>query len=213
MDLSVILHTFDSIQEKIILCNYFHSSSLFSIQSHFEISSLSIVVKFCYDRNEYLCKETPLMKKKDRLQLIKKLIHDYPVRTQDELLTLLEQNGMPTTQATISRDIRELRIVKIPDDTGQTRFEIFPEEQDFNNKLEDTRLEQMIPEVVTTVDRVQFLTIVHTIADNAPILAAAVDEIEMEEKICSLAGFDIVVIISKTDEHAQFMEAFFKDRM
>ncbi len=153
------------------------------------------------------------MKKTDRHQLIKKIITEQTVRTQDELLNLLEKEGVPTTQATISRDIRELRIAKIPDDTGQTRFEIFQETLDLKKGSENSRLEQVIPDVVTKIDRVQFLTIIHTIPDNAPILAAALDEVEMQEKICSLAGFDIVVIISRTEADAVKIETYFHSKM
>jgi transcriptional regulator of arginine metabolism len=64
--------------------------------------------------------------------------------------------------------------------------------------------------VVTKVDRVQFLTLINTIPDNAPILSAAIDEVSMKEKICTLAGFDVVVVISRTEEDAQVIENYFK---
>jgi len=64
----------------------------------------------------------------------------------------------------------------------------------------------MIEEVVTKIDRVQFMTLIHTIPDNAPLLAAAIDDVSMPEKVCSLAGFDTVAVISRTEEDA---EAFF----
>jgi Arginine repressor len=150
------------------------------------------------------------MRKADRHLLIKKLIATHTIRTQDELIQLLEQEGVTATQATISRDIRDLQIIKSPDGTGQSKFELFQEQPTQEDVVESQHLTQMIQDMVTNVDRVQFLTIINTIPDNAQILSAAIDEVPMKEKVCSLAGFDIVVIISRTEEDAQTIEEFFK---
>ena len=65
------------------------------------------------------------MRKSDRHLLIKQIIAEHSVGTQEELLQLLEAQGVTATQATISRDIRDLKIVKQPDETGQTKFVLF----------------------------------------------------------------------------------------
>ena len=153
------------------------------------------------------------MRKADRHLLIKKLIATHTIRTQDELIHLLENEGVAATQATISRDIRDLKIIKSPDGTGQSKFELFQEQTVQEEVVESQRLGQMIQEMVTNVDRVQFLTIINTVPDNAQILSAAIDEIPMKEKVASLAGFDIVVIISRSEEDAQTIENFFKNHM
>lgn len=150
------------------------------------------------------------MRKADRHVLIKQLVTNHTIRTQEELLHLLENQGVTATQATISRDIRDLQIVKSPDGNGQSKFELFQENNSQTNKSEKQRLILMTQDVVTKIDRVQFMTIINTIPDNAPILAAAIDEVSMEEKVCSLAGFDTIVIISRTEEDAKKMEAFFR---
>ncbi|OTN77021.1 arginine repressor [Enterococcus sp. 8G7_MSG3316] len=148
------------------------------------------------------------MRKADRHLLIRQIITKYTVRTQEELLQQLEKQGVTATQATISRDIRDLKIVKIPDETGQTKFVIFQgQHASDDEKAEEQRLVQMIEEVVTKIDRVQFMTLIHTVADNAPLLAAAIDDVTMPEKVCSLAGFDTVAVISRTEEDA---ETFFE---
>ncbi|WP_430609569.1 arginine repressor [Enterococcus sp. DIV0876] len=144
------------------------------------------------------------MRKADRHLLIRQIITEHTVRTQDELLQQLEKHGVTATQATISRDIRDMKIVKIPDETGQTKFVIFQGlHSSDNEKVEEQRLAQMIEEVVTKIDRVQFMTLIHTIPDNAPLLAAAIDDVTMPEKVCSLAGFDTVAVISRTEEDAE----------
>ena len=60
------------------------------------------------------------------------------------------------------------------------------------------------------VDRVQFMTLINTIPDNAPLLAAALDEVSMPEKVCSLAGFDTVAVISRTNEDAIKLTEYIK---
>lgn len=150
------------------------------------------------------------MRKTERHQLIKQIIASRTVRTQDELLGFLKEKGVIATQATISRDIRDLKIVKVPDENGRVHFEIFQERTLENGEQKKKQqLIHMIEDVVTKVDRVQFLTMINTIADNAPLLSAALDDVAMPEKVCSLAGFDIVVIISRTEDDAKKMEAFF----
>lgn len=149
------------------------------------------------------------LKKSERHAIIENLIQKNTIRTQDELRHLLMENGVVATQATISRDIRDLKIVKAVDASGIAYFQQF-EEKVHEDTTEKNHLNQLVQDVVTKVDRVQFMTILHTIPNNAPILAAAIDEIEMTEKVCSLAGFDIVVIISPNEDAAITLENRFK---
>ena len=57
------------------------------------------------------------------------------------------------------------------------------------------------------------MTILHTIPNNAPILAAAIDEVTMKEKVCTLAGFDTVAVISPDEASAIVLETFFKQNL
>lgn len=154
------------------------------------------------------------MRKADRHLLIKQLINNHTIRTQEELLKLLEQHGVTATQATISRDIRDLKIIKSPDEKGQGRFEIF---QGKNNETEDReeqqRLIRMIEDVVIKIDRVQFLSIITTSPDSAQLISAMLDDVEMPEKVTTLAGYDTVIIISRTDADAEKVQQFFQNHM
>lgn len=154
------------------------------------------------------------MRKADRHLLIKQLINNQTVRTQEELLKLLEQHGVTATQATISRDIRDLKIIKSPDEKGQGRFEIFQgKNTDTEDREEQQRLIRMIEDVVIKVDRVQFLSIITTSPDSAQLISAMLDDVEMPEKVTTLAGYDTVIIISRTNEDAEKVENFFKSHM
>ncbi|MFV0559758.1 MAG: arginine repressor [Enterococcus sp.] len=152
------------------------------------------------------------MRKADRHLLIKQLIQASPIRTQEDLLNKLEEHGVHATQATISRDIRDLKIVKAPDENGITRFELFKGANEQEQKEEESkRLIQMIEEIVLHVERVHFLTIVTTLPDNAQLFAAVLDEIHPAHIISTLAGFDTVVVISGSDEDAQSIETYFNN--
>lgn len=143
------------------------------------------------------------MKKAQRHALIKELLTQNIVRTQEELLQLLKEKGANATQATISRDLNDLQIVKITNETGEKQFALFNEADPRFEDEDNSHFQQMIHEMVTKVERVQFLTIVHTLADNAQMISALIDDMDLPEKVATLAGFDTLVIISKDAEDAQ----------
>ena len=85
------------------------------------------------------------MRKAQRHLLIKQVIEEFPIRTQEELLNKLGHYGVTATQATISRDIRDLKIVKAPDENGVSRFVLFREKGTPETRTEEEdRLVQMI---------------------------------------------------------------------
>lgn len=149
------------------------------------------------------------MRKAERHLLIKQVIDEFTIRTQEELLAKLSDYGVIATQATISRDIRDLKIVKAPDENGISRFVFFQGKEGSEAKNEDEkRLIQMIEDIVLKVERVHFLTIVHTLPDNAPLFAAVLDEIKPPHIVSTIAGFDTTIIISQNEEDAQLVEDF-----
>ncbi|MGM0123917.1 arginine repressor [Enterococcus sp. AZ194] len=151
------------------------------------------------------------MRKADRHLLIKQLVTSHPIRTQEELLQQLKNQGVTATQATISRDIRDLKIVKTIDEEGLPIFQIFQGNTSTENeKVEDEeRLVQMIKDIVINVQRVHFLTIVSTLPDNAHLFASILDELKPPHVVSTIAGFDTVVIISGSDEEAEKVEDYF----
>ncbi|AVK62842.1 arginine repressor [Lactobacillus sp. CBA3606] len=132
------------------------------------------------------------MKKTARQAVIEQLIHQYPIATQEDLMARLKAEGIAATQATISRDIREMQIVKSPDESGQARYMIFKA----NNKNEQDRLFESLHEVVTGVDRVEFMNIIHTLPSNGNLLAAIIDDLKLPEVSGTLAGHDTIFIVS-----------------
>ena len=139
----------------------------------------------------------------------KEIIQTTVIHSQNELLRELKKREINVAQATISRDLWELKVVKALDESGEMRLTIF---EQFTS-LEERKKEQLIQairEVVTKVERVAFLLVVHTLPDNATLFSAVLDEVSLCEKKCSVAGFDTVIIVSSSEEKAQELEQYFQ---
>ena len=143
------------------------------------------------------------MDRKARRKFIEQLVNDRKIETQDELLQLLTEAGVETTQATISRDIHALNIVKANDGKGHTYYVQLhlALEHDFN------RLYQGIHDNVRTIETVQFLNVVKTALNSsyATILAGMFDELDIPEVVGTIAGNDTLIIISKDNADAKLV--------
>ncbi|MDN6146800.1 MAG: ArgR family transcriptional regulator [Tetragenococcus koreensis] len=150
------------------------------------------------------------MHKNERQTLIKQIINQYTIRTQEDLLAHLQAKNIDITQATISRDIRDLEIIKSIDENGEPKFTLYNSSQT-QNQAKQGKLVNLLNDVVTKIEHVQFLTIIHTLPDNASLLAAIIDEAHLPEVKCSLAGFDTVVLIVSDEAHAIEMKDYFNE--
>lgn len=149
------------------------------------------------------------MKKTVRQTKIEQLINQYVISTQEELMERLRQAGINATQATISRDIREMQIVKQQDASGSSRYMIYKA----GNQNEMQHLYRSIGETVTQVDRVQFLNVIHTFPSYANMLAAILDDLDLPEVKGTLAGHDVIIVISADEIEAQKMYDLFTKHM
>lgn len=138
------------------------------------------------------------MRKNDRQLLIKQLILDHDISTQEELLNYLKLEDVHATQATISRDIKELNLVKTPISGGKTKYTLYQSNQTSKNKLEAT-----ITDRVTGITRVEFIVILKTLKGNANAVSALIDDMSFPEVISTLAGHDTVVIFSPNAKEAE----------
>ncbi len=116
------------------------------------------------------------------------------IETQEQLLEALQQAGFSSTQATISRDIRELRIVKELTKFGTYRYTTSSKEVvgTFSG-----RLNTIFKECITTFDYAQNLVVIHTIPGLAGAAATAVDAMDMSFVLGTIAGDDTVVIVMR----------------
>ena len=140
--------------------------------------------------------------KSQRQAKILEIISTTNVETQEQLLQELEEAGFRSTQATISRDIKELRVVKELTSLGTYRYTTSAKElpATFSN-----RLNTIFRECVTGYDYAQNLVVIHTLPGLANAAASAIDAMNMSVVLGSLAGDDTVMIVMRdTNAAAQF---------
>ena len=141
------------------------------------------------------------MKKSNRQTAIRQIINNHEVATQEELLHYLKKEGVDATQATISRDIKEMKLIKTTTQQGNVKYTLYQSNQLTNEE----RLQSTIRDVVIRISRVQFMTIVMTIPGNAHVVAALVDALDFPEIVATVGGNDTFLIISKDEEDAEKM--------
>ena len=151
------------------------------------------------------------MDRKERRRFIAQLVNERKIETQDELLQLLTDAGIETTQATISRDIHTLNIVKSSDANGHTYYVQLQKDPAHNYDS----LYLGIRNNVRTIETGQFINVGKTELNSsyATILAGMFDELDVPEVIGTLAGNDTLILISKTPEDAQKVYQLIMDHM
>ena len=133
-----------------------------------------------------------------RHEKIKELIRQYDIDTQEELAARLNEAGFKVTQATVSRDIRALKMTKVADGEGRSRYAIL---QELPSGLGD-KYTRVLLDALLTIDQGQNLVVVRTVPGMAMGVAAALDALEWEEILGCIAGDDTVMCAARTTEEA-----------
>ena len=142
---------------------------------------------------------------------MEQLFADNKITTQEQLQQLLRAEGVEVTQATISRDMRILNIVKVSDQNGNTYYKQMKVEREKNYE----RLFQEINDNVLGIQRINFINLIRTTVNSsyANILAAKLDDLELAEIAGTLAGNDTVVVFSKNEEDAEIVYRMIYEHM
>lgn len=145
-------------------------------------------------------KFNPNMKMKFRRQKqVLELILSKDIGTQEELVEKLNGMGYCVTQATVSRDIRELRLSKISTDDGVTKYVVLSREDRTLNE----KYSRVLKDGFLSMDTAQNILVVKTVAGMAMAVAAAIDAFYMDEIVGSIAGDDTIMIAIKTVEDTE----------
>jgi transcriptional regulator of arginine metabolism len=136
-----------------------------------------------------------------RHALLLAAIKDRDIQTQEELADVLGAEGIEVTQATISRDIKELGLVKIPMPQGGYRYAL-PFDRALNDVLKQA--ERIFNDSVIGIDYAENLVMIKTLTGRAPAVAAALDELNWREVVGTIAGDDSALVIVR---HKQVVEA------
>lgn len=138
--------------------------------------------------------------KAERQKLILQIIMERRVETQEELLLLLRERGCSATQATISRDIRELRLVKEMSGDGSYHYTESVHKTDSDLTV---RLKKIFRQSVTSCDVAQNLIVIKTMPGLANGACATLDNMEIPELVGTLAGDDTALLIMRNNKSAE----------
>ncbi len=128
------------------------------------------------------------------------IVQTKDVETQEQLLEELRARGFTTTQATISRDIKELRLVKELTGSGGYRYALSERKA---SSTSDARLRNIFKEGVVSVDVAQNIVVVRTMPGLASAACSALDAMEIDGMVGSLAGDDTGILIMRDNTFAQ----------
>ncbi len=146
------------------------------------------------------------MKKRERHNLLLRIIEENEIHTQDALLAKLNELGVQSTQTTISRDIRELKLIKGPTGRGTYKY-IAPEAK----RNEAPGHNSALTEAVLHIECAQNIVVVKTLSGMANAIAVCVDSFGIGDIIGSVAGDDTILLVVKTLERAAALEKELRD--
>ncbi len=139
--------------------------------------------------------------KKSRQEKIIEMISREEIETQEELADRLKKEGYQVTQATVSRDIRELKLSKTAGTGGRQKYVL----RTGQDSLLGDKYIRVLRDGYVSVDRAQNILVMKTVSGMAMAVAAAVDAMEMQEILGCIAGDDTIMIVIKTAEEAAFV--------
>lgn len=148
--------------------------------------------------------------KSTRQRAILSLIATRPIHSQEELALLLEQQGYEATQATVSRDIKELGLVKVPLKNGNGNAQFKYVEPGMGPTF-TSRLHRLIAELVTEVKGSVNQIVMRTPPGSASLVASGIDSAEWREVIGTIAGDDTVLVILDDPKNLPVVKQRFLD--
>ena len=133
--------------------------------------------------------------KTKRHSKIVELINSYDIETQEELAQKLEEDGFAVTQATVSRDIRDLKLSKVVMANGKQKYSLMPKQDGISEKYV-----RILGEAFVSMDMAQNILVVKTVSGMAMAAAAALDSMQMSEIVGCIAGDDTIMAAIRSVE-------------
>ena len=134
--------------------------------------------------------------KAKRQALIREIVEAQSIQTQEELAEALRAHGMVVTQATVSRDIRDMHLLKVLAEDGSYRYATM---ENSDSGMND-RLIRMLTDSVVEMNSANNLIVIHTLPGSAHVAAEAIDNLKWPETIGTIAGDNTILVIVRTNE-------------
>lgn len=124
---------------------------------------------------------------------IREIISNFEVETQDDLVHQLRESGFNVTQATVSRDIKESHLVKVPMMDGRYKYSL-PSDQRFNPLQ---KLKRALVDSFVSIDHTDNLIVMKTLPGNANAVGALIDNLDWPELMGTICGDDTILVICR----------------
>lgn len=139
------------------------------------------------------------MSKVKRQQKLLDLIKQHEIETQDELINALHSAGFNVTQATVSRDINDLQLIKVAGVTKKYRYS----QEQYAKSIDNAKFLALFKAAVVSIEAAQNIVVIKTLISNANPVAATVDSLNYQEIIGSVAGDDTLLIVTRNSADAE----------
>lgn len=146
-----------------------------------------------------------ILNKGQRHIRIRDIIASYEVETQDDLVARLKEAGYNVTQATVSRDIKELHLVKVPLQDGRYKYSL-PADQRFNPIQ---KLHRALADAFVSIDGASHFLVMKTLPGNGNAIASLLDHLDWDEIMGTISGDDTILLICHNEEERNII----KDRL
>lgn len=137
--------------------------------------------------------------KKERHALIKRIVSEQKIRKQDDLVQALEEEGYEVTQATVSRDIQELQLIKVPDSERGYRYSL-PYESEHR---QSEKIERVIQSSFLSIDLLREFVWIKTIPGSGEVLGAVIEKAEIEDIFAVIPGDNHILVICQDYQAAE----------
>lgn len=138
------------------------------------------------------------MSKMKRQKKLLDLIRQVEVETQEELIALLNANGYPVTQATVSRDINELQLIKVAGKEKRYRYAQVTQ----SKQIDNDKFLSLFKAAVVSIEPAQNIIVVKTLISNGAPVGATVDSLNFKEVVGCVAGDDTLLIVTHSSSDA-----------
>lgn len=141
------------------------------------------------------------MTKGQRHIKIREIIANNDIETQDDLVFALKSAGYNVTQATVSRDIKELHLIKVPLSDGRYKYSL-PADQRFNPLQ---KLKRHLMDAFVRIDSAGHLLVMKTLPGNANAIAALIDNLDWDDIVGTVSGDDTILVICRREEDTEIV--------
>jgi transcriptional regulator of arginine metabolism len=139
------------------------------------------------------------MRKSERQQLIRQLLTEHDIQKQEDFVTLLAEQNVPVTQATISRDIKDMQLIKVPAPSGGYRYSL-----PVKKKLDtEKKLKRTLYDAYVSIAIQDYFIVLKALPGNGQAIATLVDQLNLTGLFGTIGGDDTVLMIAKSPADAQ----------